>query len=97
MVMHEIECSLYYKGHIEWVKMDIYNLGRIEVILGILWLAVHNLNIDWEKEKIKMTRCLPLCERNQRKRKNKEKKQVRREEKSDKETLKKLVPKRFWR
>jgi len=97
MVMHEIECSLYYKGHIEWVKMDIYNLGRIEVILGIPWLAVHNLNIDWEKEKIKMTRCLPLCERNQRKRKNKEKKQVRREEKSDKETLKKLVPKRFWR
>jgi len=67
MVMHEIECSLYYKGHIEWVKMDIYNLGRIEVILGIPWLAVHNLNIDWEKEKIKMTRCLPLCERNQRK------------------------------
>ena len=97
MVMHEIECSLYYKGHIEWVKMDIYNLGRIEVILGIPWLAVHNLNIDWEKEKIKMTRYLPLCERNQRKRKNKEKKQVRREEKSDKETLKKLVPKRFWR
>jgi len=95
--MHEIECSLYYKGHIEWVKMDIYNLGRIEVILGIPWLAVHNLNIDWEKEKIKMTRYLPLCERNQRKRKNKEKKQVRREEKSDKETLKKLVPKRFWR
>ena len=44
-----------------------------------------------------MTRCLPLCERNQRKRKNKEKKQVRREEKLDKETLKKLVPKRFWR
>ena len=95
--MHEIEYNLYYKGHIEWVKMDIYNLGRIEVILGIPWLAVHNLNIDWEKEKIKMTRCLPLCERNQRKRKNKEKKQVRREEKSDKETLKKLVPKRFWR
>ena len=44
-----------------------------------------------------MTRCLPLCERNQRKRKNKKKKQVRREEKLDKETLKKLVPKRFWR
>jgi len=95
--MHEIEYNLYYKGHIEWVKIDIYNLGRIEVILGIPWLAVHNLNIDWEKEKIKMTRYLPLCERNQRKRKNKEKKQVRREEKSDKETLKKLVPKRFWR
>jgi len=46
MVMHEIEYNLYYKGHIEWVKIDIYNLGRIEVILGILWLAVHNLNID---------------------------------------------------
>jgi len=25
------------------------------------WLAVHNLEIDWEKGEVKMTRCPPLC------------------------------------
>ena len=33
MVIYEIECNLYYKGHIEQVKMDICNLERTEVIL----------------------------------------------------------------
>jgi len=46
--------------------MDICNLERTEVILGMLWLAAHNPEIDWEKEEIKMTRCPPLCKRNKR-------------------------------
>ena len=25
------------------------------------WLAAHNPEIDWEKEEVRMTRCLPLC------------------------------------
>jgi len=25
------------------------------------WLAVYNPEIDWEKEEMRMTRCLPLC------------------------------------
>jgi len=36
MIMHEIECNLYYKGYVEQVKINIYNLERTEVILGIL-------------------------------------------------------------
>jgi len=35
MVMHKIECNLYYKGHVEQVKMDVYDLERIKVILGM--------------------------------------------------------------
>jgi len=35
MAMYEIEYNLYYKGYIEQVKMDIYNLERTEVILEI--------------------------------------------------------------
>jgi len=34
---------------------NMYNLGKIEVILGIPWLAAHNLEIDWEKDEVKMT------------------------------------------
>jgi len=33
---------------------NMYNLGKIEVILGISWLATHNLEINWEKDEVKM-------------------------------------------
>jgi len=41
--------------------MDICDLGKMEVILGIPWLAAHNLEINWETREVKMTRCPPLC------------------------------------
>jgi len=39
----------------------MYDLGRTEVILGMPWLAAHNLEINWETGEVKMMRCLPLC------------------------------------
>ena len=45
-IMHEVTCNIYYKGHRERVKFDVCNLGRTEVILGMLWLAAHNPEID---------------------------------------------------
>ena len=56
---------MYYKGHIERMRIDVCNLGKIEVILGISWLQAHNLEINWETGKVKMTRCPPLCRRNE--------------------------------
>ena len=40
--------------------MDICNLEKIEVILGILWLQAYNPEIDWETEEVKIVRCLSL-------------------------------------
>jgi len=60
-ITHQVECNMYYKGHIERIRMDICDLGKIEVILGMLWLAAHNPEINWEMGKVKMMRCLPLC------------------------------------
>ncbi len=31
------------------------------VILGMLWLACHNPEIDWRTGEVKMTRCLEEC------------------------------------
>jgi len=58
----------------------------------MLWLAAHNPEINWEKGKVKMTCCLPIC----RKRKQKEKKKVVRKTK-EKKTVEELVPRRFWK
>jgi len=62
-ILHKVEVNLYFKGHVERVRMDVCDLGKMKVILGIPWLQAHNLEIDWEKEKVKMTRCPPICGR----------------------------------
>jgi len=43
--------------------MDVYKLGKTEVILRIPWLTVHNPEINWETGKVRMTRCPPICGR----------------------------------
>ena len=34
-ITHQVECNVFYKGHIERMRMDIYNLGKTKVILGM--------------------------------------------------------------
>jgi len=93
-ITHQVECNMFFKGHMKRVRMDICNLEKAEVILGMLWLAAYNPEIDWEKGEVKMTRCPPICG----KRKQEGKRKVRKvETDEDKEVLKKLVPKKFWK
>jgi len=35
-IMYQVECNVYYKGHVERMRMDVCDLGKTEVILGIL-------------------------------------------------------------
>jgi len=86
---------MFFKGHMERARMDVCNLGKMEVILGMPWLAAHNPEIDWEKEEMKMTQCPPIC--GKRKQEVKEKAVKRAEEDEDEEVLRKLVPKKFWK
>ena len=58
-ITHELECNVFYKGHSERLRMDICNLKRTKIILGMPWLAAHNLEINWETRKVKMSRCPP--------------------------------------
>ena len=54
-ITHQVECNMFFKGHIERARIDIYNLGKTEVILGMPWLAAHNPGIDWEKGEVEIT------------------------------------------
>jgi len=60
-ITHQVEYNVYYKGHVERMRMDVCNLGKTEVILGMPWLVAHNPEINWETGEVKMTRCPPLC------------------------------------
>jgi len=60
-ITHQVECNVFYKDHMERMRMDVCNLGKTEVILGMPWLVAHNPEINWETGEVKMTRCPPLC------------------------------------
>ena len=60
-IIHQIEANIYYKGHVKRMRMDVYNLEKMEIILGMPQLAAHNPEINWETREVKITRCLPLC------------------------------------
>jgi len=45
-ITHQVECNVFYKGHIERMRIDVCDLGKMEVILGMLWLAAHNPEIN---------------------------------------------------
>jgi len=72
-ITHQVECNVFYKGHMERIRMDVCDLGKTEVILGMPWLAAHNPEINWETEEVKMTRCPPLYGGKSQKSKKKEK------------------------
>jgi len=34
-ITHQVEVNIYYKGHIERIRMDICDLEKMEIILGM--------------------------------------------------------------
>jgi len=45
-ILHEVKVNVYFKGHVERVRMNMCDLEKTEVILGISWLQAHNPEID---------------------------------------------------
>jgi len=86
---------MFFKKHMERARMNVCNLGKTELILGMLWLVAYNLEIDWKKGEVKMMHCPPIYGR--RKQEVKEKKVRKTEKNEDEEVLKKLVSRRFWK
>jgi len=45
-IEHTVEINIYYQGHRERTEIDIIGGQKWKVILGMLWLAHHNPEID---------------------------------------------------
>ena len=56
-----VEVNIYYQGHRKRTEIDVIGGQKWKVILGMLWLAYHNPEIDWRTEEVKMTRCPEEC------------------------------------
>ena len=63
-ITYQVEVNMYYKSHIERIRMDVCDLGKTDIILEILWLQAHNPEINWKIEEVKMMKCPPLYRRN---------------------------------
>ena len=44
--------------------MDVYDLGKTDIILGMPWLQAHNPEINQETKEVKMIRYPSICGRN---------------------------------
>ena len=62
-IIHQVEVNVYYKSYVDRMRIDVCNLGRTDIILGMLWLQAHNPEINWETGEVKITRCPPICGR----------------------------------
>ena len=56
-----VEVNIYYQGHRERTEIDVIRGQKWNVILGILWLAQYNSEIDWRMGEVKIMRCLKEC------------------------------------
>jgi len=45
-ITHQIEVNVYYKSHVKRMRINVCDLGRTEVILGMSWLVAHNPEIN---------------------------------------------------
>ena len=46
VITHQVEVNVYYKNYVERMRMDICDLERTDVILGMPWLQVHSPEIN---------------------------------------------------
>ena len=60
-IEHMVEVNIYYQGYRERTEIDVIGGQKWMVILGMPWLACHNLEIDWKTGEVKMIRCPEEC------------------------------------
>ena len=61
LIENTVEVNIYYQGHRERTEISVIGGQKWMVILGMLWLAQHNPEIDWRMGEVKMTRCPEEC------------------------------------
>jgi len=60
-IENTVEVNIYYQEHRERIEIDVIGGQKWTVILGMLWLARHNPEIDWRTGEVKITRCPEEC------------------------------------
>ena len=59
-IEHTVKVNIYYQEHRERTEIDVIGEQKWSVILGMLWLAHHNPEIDWRTGEVKMMSIITL-------------------------------------
>ena len=60
-IENTVEVNIYYQRHRKRMEIDMIGGQKWTVILGMLWLAHYNPEINWRTKEVRMTRCLEEC------------------------------------
>ena len=63
LIENTVEVNIYYQEHRERTKINVIRGQKWNVILGILWLAHHNSEIDWKTGEVKIMRYSEECKK----------------------------------
>ena len=55
-IKNMVEVNIYYQEHKKKMEINVIRGQKWTVILGMLWLACHNPEIDWRTGEVKMMR-----------------------------------------
>ena len=84
-IKYIVEVNIYYQRHQKRTEIDVIRSQKWSIILGMLWWASHNPEIDQRIEEMKMTRCLEKCGKQQILKQKKSKWQKKKEKEKEKE------------
>jgi len=59
-IKHTVKVNIYYQGYRERTEIDVIGEQKWSVILGMLWLAHHNPEIDWRIGEVKIMSIITL-------------------------------------
>ena len=45
-ITYQVEVNVYYKNHVKRIRINVCNLGKTDVILGVPWLQIYNSEIS---------------------------------------------------
>jgi len=60
-IENTVEVNIYYQGHKKRIEINMIGGQKWNVILGMLWLAYYNPEIDWRTGEVKMARYPEEC------------------------------------
>ena len=63
LIENTVEINIYYQEYREKMEIDIIGKQKWSVILGMLWLAHYNPEINWKTGEVKMMRHLEEFEK----------------------------------
>ena len=92
-IEYTVEINIYYQRHRKKTEIDVIGEQKQSVILGILWLACYNSEIDQRTKKAKMMKFLKEYRKQQRlkQRKSEQQKQKQKQKERKKQEEKEKV------